>query len=64
MKPDLNYCNDCENLSITEKEQHEAKITACHMCCLLGRRIYHMDCHPWLPRPKDCPTRKKGNGNG
>lgn len=52
----MKYCNECKNLSLTEKKQKLMKLNYLdHICTLLNKRIMHKGQHPRLPRLDDCP---------
>lgn len=48
------YCDDCNYLSVTEKEQNVKHSKENHKCKLFDRYLYHFSCHPHIPRLVDC----------
>jgi hypothetical protein len=51
----MKFCDDCEYLSPTEKEQQHTPEAPPHMCTELNQRLMHGTCHPHIPSPSQCP---------
>lgn len=54
----MEYCDDCLNLTPTEREQDEQEFKTRHWCRRLKTHLIHYHYHPNLPRPKRCDDYK------
>jgi hypothetical protein len=62
VQPCKKYCNECECLSVTQKEQVNKKEP--HICQALGKQVYHNHQYPNLPRLADCPLSNQEVNHG